>query len=251
VSPPIDAVLLCGGRIDGEFAEEAGTEIKALISFHGRPLAGHALAALRGSGRVRRVLAVGPPAVEQAISSELDGFLAEGTGGPENIRRALESVRVAPRAILCATDMPFVTDAAIASFLEAVPSDARASYSIVRREEFQRAFPGSVNRFVPFRDAWLTGGGAVLVDPVAALERWPLVESLFAGRKSALRMARIVGAPILLRLLTGRLHVADVTARVGRLTGVPVAAVSADPALAFDIDAVADLRYARARLVGW
>jgi hypothetical protein len=67
----------------------------------------------------------------------------------------------------------------------------------------------------------------------------------FRARKSAVGMARLLGGALLLRFLVRRLRIADVERRAERVLGVRAAAIrAAAPGLCYDVDTLADYRYA-------
>ena len=256
----IDVILPAGGRIRGEFAGEAGTEVKALIQLGGQSVLERTVAALRATGRIRRIVAVGPDSVREtalsfAAGARMDAALPEGDTGPENIFRALDWLRAnaaagagsfdSRRVLIVTTDLPFLTPEALSGFLRACPPDGDICLPVISREAFQTRFPASLNTYVPLRDGHWTVGCVFLVN-AGALERsrGPL-ENIFAARKSQLRMARLLGPIFVLRFLLRRLSVLDIERRCGRILGCAGAAVrDCAPELAFDIDLPGDYRYA-------
>ena len=57
-----DVILPAGGRITGDFAKMAGTEVKALISLDGQTILKRTIEALQATKRVGRLVVIGPPA---------------------------------------------------------------------------------------------------------------------------------------------------------------------------------------------
>lgn len=54
----LDVILPAGGRISGEFASEAGVEVKALIEINGCTVLEHTIDVLRATQRVERLILV-------------------------------------------------------------------------------------------------------------------------------------------------------------------------------------------------
>ena len=254
----VDVVLPAGGRIRSDFAADVGTEVKALIRLGGRTVLERTIEALRGTGRVGRVVVVGPDAVrEAAAAGRADVVLPEGRSGPENLFRGLGWLREADgagdparrRVLLVPTDLPFLTPEAIAGFLDGCPEDADIVLPVIERAAFEARFPGSANTYVALRDGAWTLGCAFLVDP-EALERNRLsLDRAFEARKSQWAMARLLGPRFVVRFLLKRLVVTDIERRCEEILHCRAAALrgcSAD--LAFDIDAHTDYRYAAERL---
>ncbi len=97
--------------------------------------------ALRGSGRVRRIIAVAPDAVQQAMSG-VDLWLPAGPSGAENIRAGLAAADPDTPALVCASDLPLLTAESIADFLARCRPEAQIAVGLVRAERLQcKRFP--------------------------------------------------------------------------------------------------------------
>jgi CTP:molybdopterin cytidylyltransferase MocA len=250
---PVDVVLPAGGRISGAFAQAAGAEIKALITLNGQTILRSAIEAFRNSGRVGRIVVIGPEeALCEARASGAEGAVTEGATGPENIFRGLEWLREtgsapASRAVISATDLPFLTPEAIAAYLDACPAHADIAVPLLMREAFEARFPGSQNIYVPLRDGACTVGCVFQINPAVLMQHRGHLERLFLARKSQFQMARLVGWRIAVGLATRRLTVPHIEARCGRILGCTGVGVrDCPPELGFDIDLPAEYEYVRA-----
>lgn len=254
----MDAVLPAGGRISGPFAAEAGAEVKAVLRFAGSAILERTIAALRATGRVGRVVVVGPPGLaDHPAARGADAVLPEGESGPDNIFRGLHWLRqssgVQPeeRVLVITTDLPFLQAEMLVEYLEACPAGADLCVPLVSREEFQARFPGAQNQYVKLADGEWTMGCAFLLDPEALIANKRHIERAYAARKSQLAMARLLGVRFTLRFLTRQLTISDIEERCLALLGCAGAAVrGSPPELAFDIDRPQDYRYALAHLGG-
>lgn len=268
MTEPIDAILPAAGRIAGAFAEEAGAEVKALIHLRDRTLLEQALDSAMGAG-IRKVVAIGPRelAERSGIATEEDSrsglstinhncpVLPEAESGPANIMRGMrwlqEQAEGPPpeRVLILTTDLPFVIADAVRGFLEACPPEADLCLPVIARADFEARFPGSRNTYVRMKDGEWTMGCAFLVNPRALIASQSQIERVFAARKSQLAMARLLGPFFIARFLTRTLTVRHVEARCRAIVGCSGAAVmGCDPALAYDIDELEELRYARSML---
>jgi hypothetical protein len=249
----VDAILPAGGRVCGDFALEVGAEIKALIRFGSRTLLERTLEVLRGTRRIGRIAVIGPGGVEAHSSGGLaDVVLPEnGASGPANIFQGLEWLRQArgrypERVLILTTDLPFVTPEAIVGFLDRCPRDLDACLPLIRRGDLEARFPGLGKRYARLRDGDWTLGCAFLIDPAAVVSSRPMIERMFAARKSLIRMAWLLGPLFIIRLLTRRLTVAHIERRGLQIFGCTGTAVlGCAPELALDIDRREDYRYAR------
>ena len=243
-----DVVIPAGGRIIGEFAQQAGTEIKALIRFDDETILRRTIRALRASGCVGRIAVIGPEQVlAEAQSSGADLMLAEGATGPDNIFRGLDGLNSESTHLLIATgDMPFLTPESVRDFLTLCPTEAEICIPLVERTAFEALYPGLIRTDTPLRDGYFRLGGLFRVD-VATLRRARThVEQLFAARKNNVQMARLIGIPFIVRYLFRRLTVDQIVARASEILQCQGAAVRhVPPELGFDIDLPEELAYAR------
>jgi len=248
----IDAILPAGGRISGDFARETGTEIKALIALCGRTLLERTLATLRATGRVGRIVVIGPrEVVEHPCPHAADAALMEAGSGPANIVRGMEWLwnasggRYPERILIITTDLPFLTAQAVTGFLDACPADVDVCLPLTRRREFEAGFPGLTIEYVRLRDGQWTMGCAFLVSPTAIANNRAMIERAFAGRKSQIAMVRLLGPLFIVRFLARRLTVADIERRGLQLLGCTGAGIrGCAPELALDIDQPQDYHYA-------
>jgi molybdopterin-guanine dinucleotide biosynthesis protein A len=249
---PVDAIVLAGGRITGEYAVRAGTSIKALAPVAGRPALAYVIEALRGALGVERVCVVGPEALRKAVPEDC-AWLPETETALGNLLRGCEHLNppAEARVLVCGSDVPVIHAEAVQDFLTRSPEEADLCMPVVRREAFMACFEGSRNLYVPLAEGAFTAGSQYLFRPEAALRNRPLLERLFNARKSQLGMARTLGAGFVFKLVTRRLTVAELERRAGQLTGCVCRAVMDCRAeLAYDIDSLPELLYAEEWLVG-
>ncbi|MDE2125109.1 MAG: nucleotidyltransferase family protein [Armatimonadetes bacterium] len=245
----LGAVLPAGGRLAAPMDELAGHNVKALVRIAGATLLETAIAACRQTARIGPCVVAGPPeALAEAVRLGVDAAIAEADTGPANILLAARRLQEfgAERALILATDLPFVTAADVTAFLASCPPGAEVAAGLVGRTEMEALYPGLENRWVRLRSGHVTMTSAFVVD-LRRLETIRVrLEAAFAARKSQPKMAMLVGIRAIVGLYTGRLTVEFAERRVGRILGCTVAAVpAAPPALAFDIDTPPDLMYAR------
>lgn len=248
----IDAILPAGGRISGDFAREAGTEVKALIALCGRTLLERTLTTLRATGRVGRIVVIGPPeVVAHPCARAADAALPEGASGPANIVRGMEWLCDASggcypeRILIITTDLPFLTPQAVNGFLDACPREVDVGLPLIGRQEFAARFPGLTIKYVRLRDSEWTMGCAFLVNPTAITRNRVMIERAFAGRKSQIAMVRLLGPLFIVRFVTRRLTIGHIQERCLQLLGCTGAAVrGCSPELALDIDLPQDYHYA-------
>ncbi len=200
--------------------------------------------ALRRSGRVERIVVVGPAEIH-AAAADADELVAEHPSGHENLLAGLAAAQTR-RVLVTASDLPFVAADHISELLDLVAEEVAFAYPIYRREEFLAHFPAGRRRFARADGAHWTGGSLCVVDSALAQRHRSLIRKGFESRKSVLALASLFGVGIALRALAGSVRITDVERRLSRMVGAPAQAIrGAHPALAMDCDDAADLEYAR------
>ncbi len=221
-------------------------EIKALVRVGETTPLQAVISAMRASRAVGRVIVVGPRELHGSVAA-VDVWLDERHSGEENVLSGLAAAQTR-RAVVSASDVPFVVGAHVDDFLDRVPDDADFAYPVYERDEFLEVFPHGRTKFARVGAAHYTGGSLCLMNVAMALRSATLIRRGFAARKSQLAMASLLGVEGLIRFATGRLEIEHVERRFGRLTGGRVVAVrGAHPALAMDCDDALDIEYVRER----
>lgn len=241
--------MLGGGDPGDAFAAAHGVSVKPLIELGGAPMAAHVLRALRDSGRVRRVLYVGPTTPE--IEALTDGRVTDHGTLLSNLEAGVEALRAGglppgERVLVVTADIPMLGAQAVRDVLDAAPADAGLIYPVVRREVCEAQYPGVKRTYARLRDGTFTGGNLFLLDPALIGQFLPRLRAILAARKAPLRLAGIIGPGVLLGLLTGRLTIGALERRVSDLLGVRACAlITPHASIGTDVDKEADLDLAR------
>lgn len=229
----MDAVILAGGKTTPDLLQATGCEMRGDLVVRGRRFVEIAFDACRSvcSGSVI------------CVGSSLEGavVLPAGRTFLESVRSGLETSKE-PEVLLCTADMPFVSAAALDSFIAQCDRDAHINYAIVPTALCEMRFPGIRRTSLRIREGKFTGGNVALVNRRAFLSVLPILERAYANRKSPLRLAMQVGVGLLVRILVARflprtLSLQDLENRVGRfINGRVHAVVSDSPEIATDVD---------------
>jgi GTP:adenosylcobinamide-phosphate guanylyltransferase len=239
------AVITAGGRVDGAFAAEIGTGVKALAPVGGRFLIDAAIEAARGAG-AQRISIVGGDEIRSHCGARVDEIIAEDVEGRENLRRAMCSAGDVP-LLWMTSDMPFVDAAAIGEFLRgAIGADL--ALPLTGEAAYLAAYPGAPPHVTGLGGERVANGNVVYFAPGVAQRVVPVAQRMFDARKNLLRMAFLLGPALLCRFVFRSLRIEHIEARAARVLGVRARAVrDASPALCFDIDTLQDYRYAAGR----
>lgn len=248
----MDAIVMAGGRIQGDFAEREGVTIKALLALDGTTLLERTLQAIRGSRHVQRVCVVGPWEVEGlAGRAGADLFVEEQGSGIDNLLRGVKVLDPRDRVLCSASDLPFLRPQDVDTVIESSPGEAMVNYAIISRAEWEKVFPGARAMFVPLADGVFTGGCIHVVNAAVLQRVEPLLQRTFKARKSQTGMARLLGPALTLRLLSGRcLHprlgpsTEEARRRAESLVGCRCAIIrGCSPRIAADVDDWEDWQY--------
>ncbi len=238
------AVVTAGGRIEDAFAQAAGVRVKALAQIRGETMLARVLAALRAAG-VTRIAVVGGDEVRAACKGSVERCIAESPSGSENLQRALSAWPDDGEALLYATsDLPYVTGAAIADFVARLPAGT-LGIALSEFADFAARFPQAPPFGITLAGERVVNGGLFSIPSGGAVKLAEVAARFFEARKQPWRMAGIVGPLGLLRFATGRLGVGDLELLAARVLALPALAVrGCSPELAFDVDTLAEYRYA-------
>lgn len=246
----LPALVLAGGRIGGEYAQVAGATIKALVSVAGKPVLRSVLDALHGTAGIGLVCVVGPNELRENLAPT---DLWEDSAGSAlgNLVAGIRRLGTPPRLLLIGSDLPMVTSGALEDFLDRAPEDSEICLPLVAKQAYLARFPAGEDVFLRLKDGRFTAGSQFLIRPEPVLRNQGLIERFFDARKSQAAMAMTVGLLTVVKFLAGQLSVRDVEEKLTRLSGCRCKAVfDCQPELAFDIDSLADLRYAERVVTG-
>jgi CTP:molybdopterin cytidylyltransferase MocA len=239
----VKAVVTAGGRIEGAFAELAGTHVKALAPVRGTTMLARMIDALRAAG-IGEIAVVGGDEVRAACASQVDRFMDESPSGSENLLRALRAWPDTERLIYATSDLPYVTASAIRDFVDRVGQGALA-VSLAEFGAFTARFPNAPPVGIRLAGERVVNGGVFSIPHGATQKLAAMATRFFEARKRPWRMASLVGPAVLFRFLSGRLRVSDLEEMALHVLQVPAQALrGCAPELAFDVDTETDYRYA-------
>jgi GTP:adenosylcobinamide-phosphate guanylyltransferase len=238
----VRAVITAGGTVDGEFASEIGTTIKALAPFASRTLLDVVLDACAGAG-IGEAAVIGGPAVRAHLRGAGVRVIDAAADGGINVLRALDAWPGEPFAYL-SSDLPFVAADGLRDFIERSRAFA-VTMALASEAAYRTRFPGAAPHGVTLRRERIVNGSAFVLGANAAAPARALAVRLFDARKSLFGLARLLGPQLCVRFLTRRLAVSDIEAYGTRVLHLPVGAVrDCDPGLCYDIDSLEDYRAA-------
>jgi GTP:adenosylcobinamide-phosphate guanylyltransferase len=237
----IDALVLGGG--DGAVID-AAAPFKGMVAMAGRPMIEWVVDAMRASGSVAEI-AVAVPTAESLgpWADKVDKLVVTDGVFIDNIIAGLSALNSGRYVLVTTGDIPALTPEAVDDFVaQSEASGAQVTYPLVRKVDMMSQFPGSERTFVKVDGDNVTGGNCMLLAPDVVARNREIGQRLFDTRKSVFQMARVIGFRFVMRLVAGRLRVADVEAKLEELLGASCAAIyTAHASIGADVDKPVDV----------
>ena len=244
----VNTVVIAGGR------PFMGHPCKAVLPFMGRPMIQYVVDALLASGVVGKIVVVGPV---EPLSAALPDYPVEFPGDAgtmlDNLALGLSHLPQDEMAAHCAADSPLLTPAAIREIYTAgIESGCEATYSFVEKNDMEREYPGCQRTYLRLKTGRMTGCNLGLIHPQAFVKARPKLNLFIENRKKPMKIARIIGLGLILRVLLGTLSPVFCEKKAQQILDVNLFAhQSRFPCTAQDIDRESDLPlmegYARAQ----
>lgn len=248
----VDAVVLAGAPNDGRLAKVASQEWEAMIPIHGRPMVLYVLDVVARDPAVRRVILVGPAALDAYLQPYDNVRRVDPVGDiMANVQTGLEALRGTNRQVLIATgDAVLLTRAALRYFLETCAAMGKeVYYPVVSRADSEAALPGVERTYARLAEGEFTGGNLFLLTPSVIDRAGQLLVQAMQWRKEPWRLATLFGLPFIARFLLRRLSIAEVEEAVREKLGIDGAGVIVPFAeIGFDVDKPSDLELATRQL---
>ena len=235
------ALVLAGTRPGGDpLARDLGVAHKGLIEIAGTPILERVIVALRTANMSRILVSADHPEVV-AFARRLGAEICPPAAGPsESVAIAFE--RTGAPLVVTTADHALLDPAWVAELIAKTRTGADLSIMMARRQDIERALPGTQRTYLRFADGEWSGCNLFHLaspDARAALASWRAVE---ADRKRPWKLVARLGLPNLVAYALGRLTLEDGLARLGRRIGVDATLVQAsDGRAAIDVDKPRDL----------
>lgn len=248
------AVVLAGSRPGRDhFAEQFGTDLKALIPIAGEPMVRRPIRALLASRMIGNVvvLSQSPERIAAVVSHDTRITLRQSGGTiAETILELCDDPLTAWPLLVTTADHALLGTGMIEEFVAAA-SRADVAIGVVERRTLLQRFPNAERTWLKFRGGAYTGANLfVLGSPAVrpAIELWRSVEQ---DRKKVWRVLSLLGPITLLCIAMRLVSLRDVTKQLGGRLRLKVKAVAlSDPLAGIDVDKPADHTLVEAILAG-
>ena len=248
------AVVLAGSRPGRDhFAEQFGTDIKALIAVAGEPMIRRPVRALLGSRNVSRVIIMSqaPDRVESVIPKDPRiSFRPSLATIAETMLQLLDEPDVKWPLLVTTADHALLDPRTVDEFATAARA-ADIAIGVVDKTNLLARLPSTERTWLKFRGGAYTGANLFALRSAAvrpAIELWRSVEQ---DRKKARRVMSLLGPMVLLCIALKLMSIDDVLSRLGGRLGLRVKAVKlSNPLAGVDVDKPADHTLVEAILAG-
>lgn len=243
MSGRIPVVVPAAGKISEELRLQTGAGCRGLVPIAGRPMIDRVLDSVGQATSTGDVCVVCEPGSDLLDHLGPVAVAGEGGGFVSTLRTGLAALGGPEYILLVTGDLPLLTPQALDHFcIQALHSGASIVYSIIRKDVCERVFPGGKRLYVRLRDGAYTGGNVSVFSRRFIEAEGERLEQAFSGRKSPLRLCRMLGWGFVLRLAAGMLSVEDIVRRAEQVMAAPVHVVESPYAeIGFDVDKPADV----------
>lgn len=234
-------VILAGGT-SNELYPRFGTSHWALMPIKKKPMVGYIIDAFQSAG-AKDIIIVGE--WTDGLNEYRGCRVIEGgIRHFDNVEAGLRAAKY-ERVIISTCDIPALTAKAVTDFSKQCTGDIPGVYfPITLVSDCERDFPGMKRTSLPLCEGVVTAGNIFLVDRDSMLARLKTIQPLLKNKKSKIKLALQFGLIILIKVFvsmkTGKplLTLKKLEQRAGKILGMPVKAVWADPSIASDIDTI-------------
>ncbi len=241
----ITAIVLAGSRPGKDmFADQHGTDLKALVPLAGKPLVRWPVEVLLDCTAIDRVRVLAQQPERIAAVLPADPRLTVESSG-DSIAATLESLCFGPASdwpLLVTTADHALLDTAMIEEFCAGAVGADLAIGVVERAALRRRLPQSERSWIAFRGGAYSGANLFMLGSrkvLAALEMWRSVEQ---DRKKVARLLWALGPMAFLGAMLRLRTLQSTLSSIGRRLNITVCAVNlSDPLASVDVDKQADL----------
>lgn len=247
-SARFSVIALAGGSLEADF-RRAGYSVpnKAYLPIGGELMIVRVLQALRAARAVKEIRCVTQPealSVAPQIEGLCDAVIPPGADLIGSVIAGLTNLPNEERVLVAATDMPLLTSEAVDGFAAlAASTPCDVGYGFVERNIHNRKYGDVRHTWVKLREGTFCGSGLSVLRVGAAKQIQDALRRFTDARKSPAKMASLFSPDLVLRMLFGRVSVAELEQRAHRLTGLVCRGLLCPyPEVAVNVDRASDLR---------
>lgn len=238
----VDAIVLAGGSATPLGFEGALT--KGLVSIDGKVLVQYVLDSLSEAICVDKVVIVAPCAVDEvSFLTGFDLFVRSDDVLTQNIERGMRALDGQNPVLVCSSDIPFLTGAAVDDFIDRCEAiGGEFCYPVIAKEVVLEEFPNTKRTYATLKEGTFTGGNMGIIYPSVFYDNRQLFEDAYSARKSPIKLFWMLGPAIIIKMVLKRLKIAEAEARCSKILNAKARVVITPfPQIGVDIDKPEDL----------
>lgn len=246
-------IVLAGSRPGRDlFAEQFGTDTKALIAVAGEPMVRRPVRTLLASTRIGKVvvLSQAPDRIADVLPTDPRLAIRKSLGTIAETMLQLLDESIEWPLLVTTADHALLDVQTVDEFArEAAGTDV--AIGVVERANLLERLPKTERTWLKFRGGAFTGANLFALKSPAvrpAIELWRSIEQ---DRKKAWRVISLLGPGVLLAVMLRLVSIDEVLAQLGGRLGLKVEAVRlSNPLAGIDVDKPADHTLVEAILAG-
>jgi GTP:adenosylcobinamide-phosphate guanylyltransferase len=246
------AIVLAGSRPGRDaFAEQFGTDLKALIPVGGQPMVARPVRALLESGSIGKILVLAqePERVAAALPDDARISVRMSQGTIAETMLALASDKSIEWPLLITTADHALLEAATIDEFCGRAAEADVAIGVVERATLMRRLPQTRRTWLKFRGGAYTGANLFALKSSGVRPAILLWRSVEQDRKKAWRLISVLGPAMLVSAMLRLVSLDEVLAQLGARLGLSVKAVQlSNPLAGVDVDKAEDHALAEAIL---
>ena len=253
----IDAIVLAGGIPDPEsplYSYTMGNP-KAALEIGGKPMIQWVLDALDKAETINRIVVVGCEDLQDKLrSTKIVSFQPDGIDLISSFKSGADAIlEINPngnKIAIVSADIPLLTPESVNWVINtSFESDKEIYYCVIDQSTMENKYPESARSYTSLKDMNVCGGDIAVINLDLYTKKKEFWGKITRARKSALRMAALIGVDILLLLVLRRLTLEDMVKRIThRLTITGMGLLCPYPEIGMDIDKPYQLELARREL---
>lgn len=216
---------------------------KAMVRIRDKAMICYVIDALRDTPSIGDIFVVGDVAeLEKLDLDEAVQLLQSKPSLIDNVTIALEALK-GEKILLSTSDIPLITKDAIEDFVtQGLAVGGELCYSIISKERIEAKYPDAKRTYAKLAEGYYTGGNLFLLDTTKVLDHMVIGRKMLENRKNPVKMGKLLGFKILLKLLLGKLTIGEIENRVRTQMGIlGKAIISNYPEVGNDVDKLEDI----------
>jgi len=238
----VDAIVLAGV---GNGTPINGLGNKALFEIKGKYMVQYVIDSLKSARCVEKIVVIGPNILKSILGDDVDSVLCSEGSIIDNVKKGIEYLGGKRDIIVCTSDIPMVSVEAIEDLvMQCGQMKVDIGYPIIEKSLNDSKYPDAKRTYVKLKDGRFTGGNILYINPVVMNKCYNIAQYLVNNRKNPLKMGRIFGPVIFIKLLLGVLSINTIERRVNRVLDINARAIiTSYPEIGNDVDKVEDVDF--------